>query len=366
MHHFIKSSIVLLSFIFSLQNAVAAQPKISSYVVQGISSQQMLKIADRFEVSRSHKNAYEVLVPETRRGEFISLAPTARILVQDISQSVREVFRLSQQSPLRTAGYHSFKEVTEMLNAVALRYPAIANLVQYGVSTNGKPLLALRVSNHLNDGKQVPRIMLTAATHGDEIITTEVLLNLMNSFLEGASTNPRFAEYLDKLEIVFIPVVNPDGFSEQDRYDNGSDPNRSYPFPENVNGAPTASINGIINFVKKYPLTGSVDFHAYGRLIMFPWGYTKEAPPIQTQKVFEDVTKKMATTNAYTYGQISRVIYVAKGSSADFYFWKFNALSLGIEIGDSKAPVSAKIGKYTLEQSESTWLFLDYFTQLRR
>ncbi len=366
MNHFVKSLIVGLIFTFSLQNAIAAQPTISSYVVQGLSNQQMLKIADRFEVSRSNKNAFEVLVPETKRSEFLSLAPNARIMVLDISQSVREAFRRSQQSPLRATGYHSFKEVTEILNAASLRYPAIANLVQYGVSAGGKPLLALRVSNHLNDRKPVPRIMLTAATHGDEIITTEVLLNLMSLFLEGATTNPRFAEYLDKLEIVFIPVVNPDGFSEQDRYDNGSDPNRSYPFPENVNGEPTASINGIMNFVKKFPITGSVDFHAYGRLIMFPWGYTKEAPPVQTQKVFEDVTKKMATTNAYTYGQISRVIYVAKGSSADFYFWKFNALSLGIEIGDSKAPESAKIGKYTQEQSESTWMFLDYFTHLRK
>ena len=351
----------ILGFILCTNIAHSAQPVISNYILQTQSEKTIQEVAQKFEVSRAHRNAFEVIVPQHRAAEFLRMAPQAKLLNADISATVRQIFYNSKMSPLRAQGYRSFNEIVALLNSTSLKYPAISKLVQYGTSQQGKPLLALRVSNHLNDGAKVPRVMLTAATHGDEIITTEVLLNLMGEIITSSETNPRYKKFLDNLEIVFIPVLNPDGFAEQNRYDNGSDPNRSYPFPENVTGDPTASINGIINFVKTYPITGSIDFHAFGRLIMYPWGYTKNYLPPEIRNVFHTITSKMAATNRYKNGDISHVIYVAKGSSADFYYWKLNALSLGIEVGDSKAPNPAKIEQYTMEQAESTWIFLDSF-----
>lgn len=357
----LKRSVLFLSLILAAIIGEAGQPQISSYLVEGKNAIRMQKIADQFEIVKAHQNAYEVIVPENKKANFLKIAPQAKILVQDISEPVRQIFQHSQWAPLRNTGYHSFDDIVAMMNSLSLANAATTNLVQYGLSQKGKPLLALRVSNHLRDGKTVPRILLTAATHGDEIITTEVLLKLMTNLLEQQTTNPRFAEFLDKMEIVFVPVLNPDGFAEQNRYDNGEDPNRSYPFPENTTGAPTASINGIMNLIKTYPMAGSLDFHAYGRMIMYPWGYTRQAVDPEAEKTFAEVTQKMATTNSYAHGQISKVIYIAKGSSADYYFWKFNTFALAVEMGDSKAPQISALEKYTREQAESTWIFLDSF-----
>lgn len=357
-------SAMTLSFFSGESFAKNEQPQVSSYLVQGKNTTRMNQIADKFEIVKTHKNAYEVLVPETKREAFLKLAPQAQVLIPDTSAVVRKIFQESQFAPLSTQAYHSFNDVTQMLNSVALANASIAHLVQYGLSAKGKPLLALRVSKHLRDDKHVPRVMLTAATHGDEIITTEILLNLMNQMLEKQN-EARFAQLLDKMEIVFIPVLNPDGFSEQNRYDNGEDPNRSYPYPENVNGAPTASINGLMNFIKQYPIAGSLDFHAFGRMIMYPWGYMLAPIDAEREQIFASVTEKMAATNSYKHGQISRVIYIAKGSSADFYFWKYNSFSIAVEVGDSKAPRAASIEKYTQDQAESTWLFLENFKTTR-
>ncbi len=46
------------------------------------------------------------------------------------------------------------------------------------------------------------------------------------------------------------------------------------------------------------------------------------------------VAAKMASTNGYAYGAIASTIYIAKGSSADYHYWKTKSLSLAVEMGN--------------------------------
>jgi hypothetical protein len=61
------------------------------------------------------------------------------------------------------------------------------------------------------------------------------------------------------------------------------------------------------------------------------------------------------------YGPISEVIYVAKGSSADYYYWQKKTKALAIEVGRAKAPPAQQIPAYTEAQAEATWRFLESF-----
>ncbi|MGK4422398.1 hypothetical protein ACSLVQ_29530, partial [Klebsiella pneumoniae] len=74
---------------------------------------------------------------------------------------------------------------------------------------------------------------------------------------------------------------------------------------------------------------------------------------------FDALTKHMAEVNNYVYGPIADVIYVAPGSSADYYFWKKGSLSLGIEMGQDKVPDPSEFPAYFTSQEESTWRFLE-------
>jgi predicted deacylase len=154
-------------------------------------------------------------------------------------------------------------------------------------------------------------------------------------------------------------VVNPDGFTATRRYDGPADPNRSYPYPERETATPTPSIAGVIRFFSTHDVKASIDFHAYGELIMYPWAYTHTLVEPAAHSRFDALTAKMAESNRYTYGPISDVIYVAPGSSADYYFWKKGSLSLGIEVGREKVPSPSEFPDYFTSQEESTWRFLE-------
>ncbi len=369
----VNSAVVLLGALALCFGSLteAAQPKVSSYLLKDFTPSQVQVIAQRFEVkllptklsrTQSASPVFQAFVSELDLKSFLQLAPRAQLLEDDTSRESHNAFAAGRAlSGLSASGYHSLDEVQKLMAQMAAAHPNIAQLTQYGLSNQKRPLLVLRVSNHLSDGKKVPRVMLTAATHGDEIITTEILLSLINTFLSGSGQIPQFENLLEKLEVDFIPVVNPDGFAVQNRYDNGQDPNRSFPFPKQPQAQPTMSTQGVMSFVKQYPIAGSIDFHAYGRLVMYPWGYTHDSIPAQDKAAFEAVTSRMAATNGSQHGPIADIIYVAQGSSADYYYWKTGALSLGIEVGDSKAPNASQIPLYVKDQAESTWIFLDSF-----
>ena len=74
-----------------------------------------------------------------------------------------------------------------------------------------------------------------------------------------------------------------------------------------------------------------------------------------------DMFDTMAAANGYQVGQISRILYVAEGSSADYYYWKHQSLSYGVEITTDKSPPSSSIPSVTTEDREMIWKFIEHF-----
>lgn len=334
---------------------------LSSYRVYNISEAALKKIATQFEITRRLNDkvniGFEVIVPVSRRRAFLELAPEALLVERDISLEVMKVKFLTGV----TGGYRSYDEVMEHLYDLTQSHPDIVQLIEYGKTPNGHSLVALKISDNVAADEAEPELMLTAATHGDEIITTEVLLNLIDQIVAGYKVDSRFTKMIENHELFFIPIVNADGFVKVQRYDGMSDPNRSYPYPEDPTAHPTPSISALISFFNGREIAGSIDFHAYGEMIMYPWAYTYASVDNKDVSVFHPLTQKMAQTNSYKYGPISKVIYVAKGSSADYYYWQKKTIAIAVEVGHSKAPHPSQIPAYTAEQAEATWRFIENF-----
>jgi len=363
-------------FIFTVSTsswATAAKnhPILSSYRVHNISAFTLQKIAAQYEISgHSQPLDYEVVVPKSEAAQFLRLAPQAQLLDPDMRASIQEKlalyhsnFSFKNLAANTSPRYHSFAEVQSWLKNIEATHPQFAKVTPYGTSREGRPLLALRLTENIQQtpAGSKPELMITAATHGDELITVEVLMNLVDQIVMGQSTNARLASLIAKHDIYFIPVVNPDGFADTDRYDNGIDPNRSYPYPGHENKRPTASIAGLIQFFHSHKFAGSIDFHAFSELVMYPWGYTHAPIEKSIGEYFNKLTASMAQTNGYTYGPIADVIYIAPGSSCDYYFWKNHTIALGIEIGQSKIPDPTEFQTYFDSQTESTWRFIESF-----
>lgn len=353
-----KSCLGLFLTFFSFQvlaQLEAFDPVLSKYKISSPSHKTMDQVALKFEVIAKLHDGYEVLVPIDLQHEFLTIVPSAQLLQRDISHD------LTSLGLLEIASYRSIEQVYSQLYKWAQDYPKLTEVIQYGTSQRGRPLLALKISDGKALGQPEPELLLTAATHGDELITTEVLLNLMEKLLVSYGQDDRLTKMVSRYELYFVPVVNADGFATRQRYDNGKDPNRSYPWPGNLNASPTPSIAAILDLFHQRNFVGSIDFHAYGELLMYPWAYTRNNLPTEELSVFDGLANRMAEHNHYKTGSISDVIYVAQGSSADYYFWKNQTLAFGIEIGKNKAPRASEIPMYTETQTESTWRFIENF-----
>ncbi len=351
--------------------ALTPNDALSLYRVMNPNEETLATVAKTFEIVKRDGRVYEIIVPQVKSAQFLSLLPHAEVLDLDISASIHA--KLQQFALESETGYHDFDQVQAWLTAVETAHPQFAKVIRYGSSEQQRPLLALRLSPEINPDinqgitkEPHPALMLTAATHGDELITVEVLMELVNQFVNGFGKDPRFTNMLRKHDLYFIPVVNPDGYVRAARYDNGRDPNRSYPYPGDENKKPTASIAAIIEFFKTRQIVGSIDFHASGELVMYPWAYTRNPVDAAASERFRQLTNDMASTNGYTAGPISKVIYVAPGSSADYYFWQKQSISLGIEIGESKVPSPQQFPAYIQSQTESTWRFIESFSSTLR
>ena len=342
----IKITTLTLSFILAL-NVFSAET-LRSYQVS-VNPLKMNKIAAIFEVLKKLSKGFEVYVQEERVAEFLRLAPQAKLLEKKVND-FSETKGLNQ--------YRKFSDVEVDLKKIAETYPQLATLQTYGVSKQGRNLYALKLST---EGENKPRLMVTAATHGDELITTEVLFALTQELLAGFGKEERLTKILNDRDIFIIPVVSPDSFEARERYVQGKDPNRSYPWPERPENPSVDVIQAMMNFTNSMKFTGSLDLHAYGRLVMYPWGYTRKAPPANDVTGFKDIVQTMAKDNQYEAGQISTTIYVAAGSSADYFYWKTGTRAIAAELGRDKVPAFSKIPTVVNESREMVWSFLEYF-----
>jgi hypothetical protein len=358
----------LLLCLTTLSAAAAELPArdpLSSYALENPPAETLQKIAPYFEIEGREGSTYRVLVPQSRAGLFHLLAPRAELKELDTSAALRRRLRSFGSETAwpwpsgPREGYRDFDAVQAWMKAKAEAFPALAKVTDYGLSAGKRPLRALRVNR--DDGRAKPALLITAATHGDELITTEVLMNLVDELLQGYGQDPRFTRMVDDHDLYFVPVVNADGFAERDRYDYGQDPNRSYPYPNDPARAPTASIKAVIKLFEEKNFAGSIDFHAYGEMVMYPWAYTYDPIGAEAAAKLDGLTLRMAETNGYDHGPIAKVIYVAPGSSCDYYFWKTGSLSVAIEMGRSKVPSPGQIPAYVKSQAESTWRFIESF-----
>ncbi|MBF0443068.1 MAG: hypothetical protein HQK54_14265 [Oligoflexales bacterium] len=352
--------LLIISFLLGAREKVESPNVLSSYFIEGLSESTMNQVSDRFEIVRRLSGGFVVYVPQDKRYEFLTLAPRARLMEDDISQELK---RNLWSNPDYLQGYRSYDEIEKYLKNLEENHPDIVKLETYGKSRQGLPLYVFKISDHVKENESdEPNLMIDAATHGDEIITTEVLIRLISEIVDSYGNDRRTTRMVDSTQLHFIPVVNADGFVSRQRYEGGVDPNRDYPYLTNPNKKSVACIKAIMDFANSHALKGSIDLHAYGGMVMYPWAYTYDEIADQAmKKAFDELTTRMAEINGYSHGQISKVIYLAKGSSSDYYYWKNKTMAIAAEIADSKAPSSEKIPQYVDDAREMVFRFIEHF-----
>lgn len=320
------------------------------YRVHSPAPQAMEAAAAEFEVLRKTPAGFDFYVPHAKLARFKQLLPMAVRLPGE------------QTKALDLADYRTYESVGNELRQLAQDYPQLVKLETYGRTRSGHALYALKISDNVALDEDEPELMITSATHGDELITVEVLMALVKELLSSYGKNQRLSRMLSENELYILPMVNPEGYARRSRYAGGwTDPNRDYPWPEQAQRESIDCIDAQIKFFHAHNFKGSLDIHASGKMVMYPWAYTREAPAAEDERNFDYLVKSMAEQNGYAAGQISKVIYVAKGSSADYYYWKNKTTAIAVELTTSKAPPMAQVPRVIDEAREMVWRFIENF-----
>ncbi|HEV2786974.1 MAG TPA: M14 family metallopeptidase, partial [Solirubrobacteraceae bacterium] len=102
----------------------------------------------------------------------------------------------------------------EELEQTAAANPKIAKLVRVGRTHLGQDIVALKVTRNarfVRDGRR-PAALYLGAQHAREWITPEMVRRLMHHFVDGYKTDGRIRRLVDRNELWFLPVANPDGY----------------------------------------------------------------------------------------------------------------------------------------------------------
>lgn len=154
---------------------------------------------------------------------------------------------------LKKKGFTNYDELISFINDKQSKHSDIMTLSYIGKSQRGKQIPMIRLLKQNNNPKKI-KVWLQACLHGDEPVSTEGILFLLDKLLN----DPEYGYLLDKLEISIIPMANIDGNEKQDRVAaNGLDLNRDQ----------TKLMAPESNFLKKafsdFNAEVALDFHEY-------------------------------------------------------------------------------------------------------
>jgi hypothetical protein len=257
--------------------------------------------------------------------------------------------------------------------------PELVEVKTYGESSKGKDLYYIRIKNERISGNN-PKVLITACIHGNEPLSTSVIMWYIGDLLKSYHSNDEVKEILDSRELYFIPVVSPDSYPRS-RFVDGVDPNRNFPGVANPNLESVKPVAALRTFFLKIKPDAVMSGHTYGRVYLFPPGDLFKNCPDHEQYV--QILKDMSDLSGYRYiracdlymnnGSTSHVptrtygipvkgrnyMVPIYGTETDWYY-RNGAFAIVVEFGNHQ-----KIPKYNETQTEfdKTYNSMLYFVK---
>lgn len=247
--------------------------------------------------------------------------------------------------------YWSYDEMEVILDRLAKNHPDLVKLDVIGKSIEDRNIYGIRVSKNSQFGLN-PVIYIDAGTHAREWAGIQSAFYFLHQLTENATIH---RELLDKVDYVFVPVVNPDGYQysftedrlwrKNRRFVNitctGIDLNRNYAYmwryiPNSCSGTghpgPHALSEPEIQAAARYMESFKGDLrlylstHSYGSLVLWPFGFEFDVY-IRNHKEHQLLGEKYAnailnaTGRKYLVGNSADILYTANG---EFLFGSAN------------------------------------------
>uniref|UniRef100_A0A7E4V9M2 ShKT domain-containing protein n=1 Tax=Panagrellus redivivus TaxID=6233 RepID=A0A7E4V9M2_PANRE len=108
-------------------------------------------------------------------------------------------------------GYTSYTTMLKYMRTVEFYYPHIAKLIRIGTSHEGRPIEGLKLGYHVtNSTKKV--FWIDGNIHAREWASSHTALFIMHQLIAGYGKDPIITHYMNNLNFLIVPCLNPDGF----------------------------------------------------------------------------------------------------------------------------------------------------------
>jgi carboxypeptidase T len=294
--------------------------------------------------------------------------------------------------PARDRGFHTYSEMAAEVARAAADHPDIVQRFSIGRSHQGRELWAVKISDNVATDEAEPEVLFDGLHHGDEHMSLEMTLAILGWLTDGYATDERIRRIVDDREIWIVFAVNPDGATydiagsgdyrdwRKNRQPTpgstsiGTDLNRNYPYRwgccsgssktpsssryRGPQALSTPEARAFSDFVRSRVVDGrqqiraAISFHTTGRLVMYPYGYTKTDVPSDMTRddhdVFVNLAKRMASQNGYRPIQASD-LYITSGTSRDWLYGTYRIFAFTFELSPDSTPYPAdeRIGPET-------------------
>jgi Zinc carboxypeptidase. len=107
--------------------------------------------------------------------------------------------------------YHNTNDVYNLLVNYKNSYPTITNLDTLGFTYEGRPIVAIRITDNPNMNEGEPGVLVMGLHHAREWPALEIPLFFIDTLLRGYGSDPFITNAINNLDIWVIPLVNPGG-----------------------------------------------------------------------------------------------------------------------------------------------------------
>jgi hypothetical protein len=263
--------------------------------------------------------------------------------------------------------YHDYRESEAFLRDLAARFPGQARLESIGRSWEGREVYALKISDNADMEEAEPNIVILGCHHAREWISVEVPLRFAEYLLVNQGSDPQARAAVTGAQVYILPLVNPDGLEfsirhyrlwrKNRRYNGyytwGVDLNRNYDYQwgyDNQGSSPnpaSAAYRGpdpfsepesqaVRDFLLAHPPAGTVSYHNFSRLIIYPWGFKAEPAPddAEMRAVAAEMSRQIFQVNGrlYNYGPGGSSLYLTNGDLDDWVYATFQVPAFTIEL----------------------------------
>ncbi|MFD8494750.1 M14 family zinc carboxypeptidase [Amycolatopsis sp. NPDC059657] len=271
--------------------------------------------------------------------------------------------------PSGRAGYRTYAEVGTDLGSLVTARPDIVKPVKLPFkSVLGAEVNGVEITHGVAAADGKPVFLLLGAHHAGEWPTADVSVEFAYDLAQQDARDPRVTALLDRVRVIVVPVVNPDGYDisrsgdvEAKRRncagfttraacvaapDGGVDLNRNYgvnwggvgsgsdTHADDFRGSAPFSepeTRNVRDLVSSRQVTVLVSLHTFAAMNLRPPGQrtTRDTPD---EAVYAKLGEAMASANGYRSVR-SRELYETSGSTSEWSYYTTGGLGFETELG---------------------------------